>query len=224
MITAQKGMQQKLLECEADFILLGACRGGGMTTGMFLHAKKNSETPNFIAEYWDSSNNEWIRKKAIDIIGLDGYRYSKLQFEFSNNSKISFKKNKLNKPDCVYLEDISRKPEELLEALKCDKLVSSCYMDRYSWLDNWMREFKLYDEKIRYVHIGDDLSKAVFKDTKQELVDMGFNSENIRTFQYITADLAENTALIESDPNYVANIMAGRKESAEELLNGTWED
>jgi len=217
MITAQKGMQQKVLESKADFILIGAGRGGGMTTAMMLHARHNARKAGFYGEYWDDSNaSKWTRDSAIDVFSDAEYKESCMRFYFNNRSRFSFRKDQDKTPDCVYLEDISRKPEEFLTAWDYDKIVASCHIDHKSWLGVWMKEQELYKcDELMYIYINDDLSKMISSNCIGLLKDIVGDSSRIKSFEYIHSDLEENTALINSDTEYIRSIR-------EKTIKGSW--
>jgi hypothetical protein len=229
MITAQKGMQQKVLESKADFILMGACRGGGMTTAMLLHAKKNARKAGFYGEYWEDFDiSKWTRDYAVQVIDNATYRMSNMRFYFDNRSRFSFKKDHDKTPDCIYIEDISKKPEDFLAAWDYDKIVASCHVDRESWLGSWMKEQKLYEcDELVYIYVDNDLFKTEASNCKGLLMehvnDIGGDVNRIKSFQYITSDLCENKALLESDPSYLSSIATGSDEDRKKSLGGSWE-
>lgn len=91
------------------------------------------------------------------------------------------------------------------------------------WIDWWIGEdgYAIAERSgvIRYfIMQGDDI---IWADTKQELIEEYPNSLP-KSFTFIRSSIYDNKILLESDPNYLANLEALTRVEKERLLGGNW--
>lgn len=74
--------------------------------------------------------------------------------------------------------------------------------------------------KIRYMaRVHDDI---IWGETKEELVEAGIESNDIKSVTFIASTIQDNKILMEKDPGYLANLKSLPLVEREQLLNGNW--
>lgn len=106
---------------------------------------------------------------------------------------------------------------------------ATCNPDADSWVASfiswWIDQKTGYpiperSGKIRYmVRLGDILR---WGDTRDELIALGANPQNIKSVTFIAATLQDNKILLKTNPQYLANLEALPLVERERLLKGNW--
>lgn len=73
---------------------------------------------------------------------------------------------------------------------------------------------------IRYMARVD--GEIVWGDSRRELMDMGVESNMIKSFTFIMSSIYDNQALLKNNPDYLANLKALPTVEQERLLSGNW--
>ena len=130
-----------------------------------------------------------------------------------------------------------------------NRIVGSCNPDPDSWVARFI-EWWIDQEtglpipercgKVRYCFMdGDDVSQIVWGDTREEVFEkckatlMQYWKQEferygtpqellIRSVTFVPAKLADNVALMSSDPSYLANLIGQDEETRARFLDGNW--
>ena len=148
----------------------------------------------------------------------DIYRWQGAQLERCGFDEITHFSKKM----VFYLLTRMRSPHGVKPQLR-----GTCNPDAESWLaeviDWWINpQGYPYPErsgKLRWFIVRND--ELIWADSAEELRSR-FPSSNPKSFTFISAKLTDNPALLEKDPNYLANLEAQDVVERARLLDGNW--
>jgi predicted phage terminase large subunit-like protein len=108
---------------------------------------------------------------------------------------------------------------------------ASCNADAGSWVANliewWIDQQTGYpilerSGVVRYFVRGEDDALVWFDTKRQAMAATGQAAHTIKSLTFVAAKLADNPALMRSDPAYLGNLMMLPAVERERLLNGNW--
>ena len=104
----------------------------------------------------------------------------------------------------------------------CNPDADSWVASFISWWINQKTGYPIPDRsgKVRYMaRLGDVLK---WGNTREELVSIGVKPQNIKSVTFIAATLQDNKILLETNPQYLANLESLPLVERERLLHGNW--
>lgn len=162
-----------------------------------------------------------------NILGHQGAQYTYIGFdELPHFTKKQF----------FYLLSRNRSPHGIpcLVRATCNPDPDSWVYELISWWINPETGFPIpeRDGVMRYFAVDND--EYVWGDTRDEVLSKirhltnrpemkGFNLSNlVKSITFIRGDVFGNTALLDKDPSYLANLLAQDEETKAQLLDGNW--
>ncbi len=254
IIRPQPGPQEKALGCNADIILLGGAKGGGKSYAMRLAPIPHLSVRGFHAVIFRCSRPQLTRPggqwdKSYDLYPYLGGSDQKtdLRWTFPAGSSVTFA-HLLDDNDWLdwqgtetamflfdQLEEFTK--TQFLKILGCSR--STCGVRTQLWgtmnpdCDSWVRE--LVDPWIAedgYVDLEQDgrVKHLTIVDDQITWVDADWRDSNDRpakSIVYFTADIWDNPALLNSDPDYLSNLQSQSLVDRERFLGvkgrgGNW--
>jgi predicted phage terminase large subunit-like protein len=106
----------------------------------------------------------------------------------------------------------------------CNADASSWLAEFLSWYWDPLTGYPIPERSgvIRYFTRGQDDSFLWFNSKREAVRATGQPPETVKSFTFVAAKLADNPALMRSDPSYLGNLMLLPQVERERLLNGNW--
>ena len=219
VLFSQKGGQTDMLSSSADISIVGGGRGGGKSYILLMNALYDITNPNFraiifrkdlddLTDLIDTSNS------IYSDYGLYNRAKNDMTWNFFNSGWLTFSYHNMDSWVAKFIEWWIDQETGLPIPERCG-VVRYCFMD------------------------GDDVSMIVWGDTREEVFEkckdtlMSYWKPEyerygdpkellIKSVTFIPAKLADNVALMSSDPSYLANLIGQDDETRARFLDGNW--
>lgn len=251
-IEPQPGPQTEFLKSNADIVFYGGAAGGGKTYAILLEQLYDINNGAFGSVIFRRTTKQVTSEgglwdTATDLYATIGAKPNQndLTQRFPSGAKVTFahmehEKNRFDyqgsQIPLICFDELTHFTwKQFIYMLSRNRSMSGAKSrvratlnpdpDHWvrRWIDWWIDEngyaIKERSGVIRYFVIeGDDV---VWADTSKELTDE--NPDRIpKSFTFIASSLQDNKILMDSDPQYLANLMAMTRVERAQLLDGNW--
>ena len=251
-IEPQPGPQTDFLRSGADIVFYGGAAGGGKTYAILMEPLYDVHNPDFGAVVFRRTTKQVTSEgglwdTATDLYSPMGVKANQndLTQRFPSGAKVTFahmehEKNRLDWQGSqiplicfdelthftwkqfVYMLSRNRSTSGAKSRIRATLNPDPDHWVR-RWIDWWIDDngyaIKERSGVVRYFVIeGDDV---IWADSVEEL--KKDNESRIpKSFTFIASSLQDNKILMESDPQYLANLMAMTRVERAQLLDGNW--
>lgn len=252
LIEPQPGPQTQFLQSAADIVFYGGSAGGGKTYALLLECLYDVNNKDFGAVIFRRTTKQVTSEGGLWDTATDLYsplgakaNQNDLALKFPSGAKVTFahmehEKNRLDwqgsQIPLIGFDEITHFTwKQFVYMLSRNRSTSgaksrmrgTCNPDPDSWvrrfIDWWIDDegFAILERSgvVRYFVIeGDDV---IWADTEEELTDDN-PKRRPKSFTFIRSSIEDNKILLESDPDYLANLQALTRVERAQLMDGNW--
>ena len=252
LIEPQPGPQTQFLQSSADIVFYGGSAGGGKTYALLLECLYDINNPAFGAVIFRRTTKQVTSEGGLWDTAVDLYsplgatpNQNDLALKFKTGAKVTFahmehEKNRLDwqgsQIPLIGFDEITHFSWKQFSYMISrnrstsgakSRMRGTCNPDPDSWvrrfIDWWIDDdgFAITERSgvVRYFVIeGDDVIWA----DDPELLTKENPKRRPKSFTFIRSSIEDNKILLESDPDYLANLQALPRVERAQLMDGNW--